>query len=165
MKWFLYLSLPLFLLDVLTKWWTVTRFPNGETLPGEEITVVPDVFWLERVHNNGVAFGMGNGGKHSNLIFGAISTAAMLFVAFAMKKGAFPTRLSQIAAALLMSGIWGNLLDRLTRGYVVDFLRVDLKFMMWPSFNLADSWICIAAVLLFITAFQKDPTQVAPERG
>ena len=65
-----------------------------------------------------------------------------------------------VAVALLVAGIFGNLLDRLMRGYVVDFLQVHYRdTWQWPSFNVADSCICIAAVLLFLSAFQKAPAE------
>lgn len=93
------------------------------------------------------------------------------------KKGVFNHPLSQVAVALLISGIFGNLTDRLVQGfllvelkgesfwhrlsegYVVDFLAVKIPFYdkivptsggWWPAFNVADSCICVAAFLLFI---------------
>lgn len=162
----LFLTLPLFILDQATKQWTVTRFPDPNDLNGQEyhvIRVIPGWVDFVRVHNTGVAFGMGNNAKGSNYIFGAVSLAALGLIAWLWKTGAFPTKLSRVAVALLISGIFGNLTDRLFRGYVVDFLSVDLKFMQWPAFNVADAAICIAAGCLFISAFQKTPeTQQAP---
>lgn len=159
----LFLTLPLFILDQITKEWTVKRFdPPSEQagIPGHDfIAVVPGWFDLVRVHNTGVAFGMANGAKGANYIFGAVSLAALGLIGWLWKTGAFPTRLSRVAVALLISGVLGNLTDRLFRGYVVDFLSVDLKFMQWPAFNVADAAICIAAGCLFISAFQKTPAE------
>lgn len=156
------LSLPLFLLDFLTKEWTVQRFHPPEPTFTDQQTVIPNFFDLVRVHNTGVAFGMGNGGTHSNWIFGGVSLVALLFLGWMWRTGAFPTRLSQWAVALLVSGVLGNLLDRFKRGYVVDFLHFHVEFQgethYWPAFNVADSCICIAAVFLFISAWQKPPT-------
>jgi signal peptidase II len=73
------------------------------------------------------------------------------------KKGAFPGKWSTTAAALLIAGIAGNLTDRLWVGYVIDFLRFDLKFMMWPSFNIADSCVVCAAILLAASSFFEVP--------
>lgn len=155
----LFLTLPLFILDQVTKQWTVGRFlPPGEQagIPEHDfISVIPGWFDLVRVHNTGVAFGMANGAKGANYIFGAVSLAALGLIGWLWKTGAFPTKLSQVAVALLISGVLGNLIDRVFRGYVVDFLSVDLKFMQWPAFNVADAAICIAAGCLFISAFQK----------
>lgn len=159
----LYLTLPLFILDQATKQWTVKRFAPPTDFEHEHITVIPGWFDLVRVHNTGVAFGMANGAKGANYIFGAVSLAALALIGWLWKTGAFPTKLSRVAVALLISGILGNLTDRIFRGYVVDFLSVDLKFMQWPAFNVADAAICIAAGCLFLSAFQKVPESPAKE--
>lgn len=151
----LFLTLPLFVIDQLTKQWTVKAFAPPSDLGHDFHTVIPGFFDLVRVHNTGVAFGMGNGSAGSNYIFGAVSLTAVGLIAWLHRTGAFPTRLSHVAVALLLSGIFGNLTDRLFRGYVVDFLSFDLKFMQWPAFNVADAAICVAAAFLFISAFQK----------
>jgi signal peptidase II len=143
------LSLPLYLLDQASKWWIVKNF----TLHGEEQEVIPDFFWLHHTANTGVAFGIGNGEWWANYFFGAISIAAALFITILYHKGAFPGPFSRTAAGLLMAGIFGNFTDRLIHHYVVDFLRFDLKFMVWPSFNVADSCVVVAACLLILSSF------------
>ena len=154
---FLTVSIPLFILDFVTKEWAVRTFPAPEPDFTGHIVVVENFFELVRVHNTGVAFGMGNGGEHSNWIFGGVSFGALLFLSWMWRTGAFPTKLSKLAVALLVSGVLGNLLDRFLRGYVVDFLLFHLGKYSWPAFNVADSCICIAAGFLFISAFQKQP--------
>ncbi|MES2709744.1 MAG: signal peptidase II [Verrucomicrobiota bacterium] len=156
------LTLPLFVLDQITKEWTVRTFAAPSDYGHDFRTVIPGFFDLVRVHNTGVAFGMANGSANANYIFGAVSLAAVGLIAWLYRTGAFPTRLSRVAVALLLSGIFGNLTDRLFRGYVVDFLSFDLKFMQWPAFNVADAAICVAASFLFISAFQKTADAPAP---
>lgn len=174
-KLFLFLTLPLFVLDQLTKQAIVgLKFGDKVITEGfaaptpyhvESRTVIPGFFDLVRVHNTGVAFGMANGAKHSNWIFGGISVAAMALIGWLWRSGAFPTKTSRVAVGLLLSGVLGNLFDRLARGYVVDFLHFDLNYLkipyVWPSFNVADAAICIAAGLLFFSAFQKTPEPAA----
>tara|TARA_R110002096_G_scaffold45562_9_gene122270 strand:- start:2310 stop:2852 length:543 start_codon:yes stop_codon:yes gene_type:complete len=168
MKLFLYLSLPLFILDQATKLWVLKRFPEYPSL--DFIEVVPGFFNLVRVHNTGMAFGMFNGNPYANWIFGAIGLVAITGIVTLFRKGAFPDIISRIAAALLLSGILGNLTDRALpgRGYVVDFLDFQPPFYgtlfpnsggHFPSFNVADSCICIAAALLIISAFRQQPTK------
>ncbi len=165
MRLLLYLSLPLFVLDQLTKLWIVINFPDPRISPSRVIEVIPDFFNLVRVHNTGMAFGMFNGNPYANWIFGAIGITAMTGILLLWKKGAFPDKMTQISAALLLSGILGNITDRALpgRGYVVDFLDFQLPFYdrivpssggHFPSFNVADSCICIAAGLLIISAFR-----------
>jgi signal peptidase II len=143
------LSLPLYILDQLTKAWIVKKYE----LHGAEDEIIQNFFWLHHTSNTGVAFGMGNGEWWANYLFGAISLAAAVFIALLYKKGAFPGKMSRTSAGLLLAGIFGNLTDRFLHGYVVDFLRFDLKFMMWPSFNVADACVVVAAVLLALSSF------------
>lgn len=156
MKIFLYLTLPLFILDQITKEWTVRHFSGGTSYEtGQFIEVIPGFFNLVRVHNTGMAFGIGNGTGYSNIIFLCIAAAAVTFITILWRKGAFPNLMSQAAVALLLSGIAGNVFDRIFRGYVVDFLDFNLGFMRWPSFNVADACICIAAGILIIASFRE----------
>ncbi len=161
----LFLSLPLLILDQLTKFLILKRFPIFGA-PENVIEVIPGFFNLVRVHNTGMAFGVMNGAEHANWFFGIIGVAAMTAITMLWRKGAFPDRISKVAASLLISGILGNLTDRLLpgRGYVVDFLDFQPPFYgklfpasggHFPSFNVADSCICIAAALLIIAAFRQ----------
>lgn len=177
----LLLTLPLYLLDQATKAWTVANFtepPKGgfssQDLPW---MIIPDWFHWIRVHNQGVAFGLGNGTAWAPIVFLCVPIIALVLIRVFWKKGVFDHILSQLALALLMCGIFGNLTDRLvqgflldhskdasfwerlSQGYVVDFISVRLPYFekimpqsggWWPTFNVADSCICIAAALLFI---------------
>lgn len=169
-KFLLALTLPLYALDQWTKWLVVSNFPDAvnEPVAPRIIEVIPGFFNLVRVHNTGMAFGIMNGAEHANWFFGAIGVIAMTAITILWRKGAFPDLISKFAASLLISGILGNLTDRLLpgRGYVVDFLDLQPPFYElihesghFPSFNVADSCICIAAGLLIISAFR----QPAPE--
>ncbi len=157
-KYLLFLSLPLYLLDQLTKLLVVRHFPN-ETFRGDEIVIIPGFFNIVRVHNTGMAFGHFNNSQYANLAFGAVAITALVAIVTLWKRNAFPTKPSKLAATLLISGILGNLTDRLLpgRGYVVDFLDFYISSHHWPSFNVADSCISVAAVLLVISAFQTPP--------
>jgi signal peptidase II len=128
------------------------------------VPVIDGFFSIVRVHNNGVAFGMGNGTSWANLLFGGVTIAALVLIWWLCRNNAFPTKISRVAVALLLAGVFGNLLDRLTRTYVVDFLHFYWGDHQWPSFNVADSCICIAAGLLFISAFQKAPVKTPAEQ-
>lgn len=179
----LFLIMPLYVLDQVTKFWTVHRLPAYWVAPHEHISVVKDVFHWVRVHNQGVAFGMGNGTEWAPVVFLCVPFLALVLLRVFWKKGAFTHPVSRISVALLVCGILGNLTDRLVQGflleefrqesfwmrlregYVVDFLSVKLPFYdrlvpssggWWPAFNVADSCICVAAVLLFIGGLLED---------
>ena len=91
------------------------------------------------------------------LIFGSIALLACIGIFLMWRSHQFPTTTGRVAASLLIAGALGNLTDRFLHHYVVDWLTVDLKFMMWPSFNLADAFICVAAGLLILSSFQAPP--------
>jgi signal peptidase II len=176
-KLFLFLTLPLYVLDQITKIWTVVRFPPPWTRDSFDIPIVENFFHLVRVHNQGVAFGFGNGTAWAPVVFLIVPIIALSMIRIFWKKGVFSHPLSQIAVAMLLSGILGNLTDRLlqgflledlksaefwhrlSEGYVVDFIAIKIPYYdklipssggWWPAFNVADSCICIAAFLLFI---------------
>jgi signal peptidase II len=160
MKFILGISVPLFILDQLTKLVILKTFPNVPP-PYEHIPVIPGFFNLTRVHNTGMAFGLLNGNPYSNYIFGVVALVALVVIGTMWRKDAFPDRLSKVSVSLLLAGIMGNLTDRMIpgRGYVVDFLDFKLPFYHlidprsgghFPCFNVADSCICIAAGLLII---------------
>lgn len=173
-KLILLVTLPLFLLDLLTKQLIVWKFaaPPAPTDPSApywpigyegdlliRVPVIEGFFDLVRVHNTGVAFGMANGSAWANTVFGTLTVGAMILIWWLVRSNAFPTKMNRVAVALLLSGIFGNLLDRIWRGYVVDFLHFYVGERSWPSFNVADSCICVAAGLLFLSAFQKTPAK------
>jgi len=152
----LLLSLPLYILDQVTKFWIVANFP----LRGEGRVIIENFFTIHHIDNTGIAFGQFNGGAYSNYIFGAIALAAMAAITWAYRKGVFSGPYSRVAIALLAAGVCGNFTDRLVHGYVVDFLSFDLHVPFahpWPSFNVADSCVVIAAFLLAIASFREAP--------
>jgi signal peptidase II len=58
--------------------------------------------------------------------------------------------LQKYAFCLVIFGGFSNLMDRFFRGFVVDFLDFGVNFLRWPSFNVADSCICVAMFLIVI---------------
>ena len=146
LRWFLLLTLPLYAADQVTKWLVLRRIEMDEMVP-----VIPGVLNFVHVHNTGAAFGML---KDSNVFFMVLAATALIVVGVLAGKGAFAGTPSKTGAALLVSGILGNLTDRLVHGYVVDFIDVILPWYgHWPSFNIADSCICIAAGLFILEGF------------
>jgi signal peptidase II len=132
-------------LDQLTKALVV-----GWLAEGESVRLIDDVLRLSHVRNSGAAFGLLRG-------FGGVLALAALagaigFIGVLVRK---PPMLMGIAAALVAAGAIGNLIDRLTRGTVVDF--VDFRY--WPSFNVADSAISIGAILLLLSSWREKPRE------
>lgn len=157
MKYILLLSLPLYLLDQVTKG-LVLRYVGAEDLH----VVVPDFFSVVNVTNDGAAFGSF---KNNNTFFIVLSCVAFVFV-FALLLRRMRTRdhLRDISLALLLAGIMGNLTDRFLHGHVIDFALFDLHVPFahpWPAFNVADSCIFIAVACFIIHSLKKPKTVAA----
>jgi signal peptidase II len=171
-------------LDQWSKFWIVARFPEpepGRFSSGVEDPVIDGFFNLVRVHNQGVAFGFGNGSDWAPIVFLAVPFIALVLITVGLKKDFFIGNWGKVAVGLLLCGIFGNLTDRLIQGsrlsymegqplwerlkagYVVDFLdfTIPLVNYRWPSFNVADSCIFVAAFVLFFTGLKADLKKAA----
>lgn len=116
-------------------------------LAGASAEVVPGYFDLRLVMNDGAAWGM-LAGRQWLLV---LVSAAMLAVLWWNRRDLATTRLSRAAGGILAGGIAGNLVDRLFRGRVVDFLDFHwLETYHYPTFNLADVAICAGVGLLLL---------------
>lgn len=172
----LLITLPLYILDQITKFWVVGRFPPPWAEQHDQITVIDGYFNLVRVHNQGVAFGFGNGSDWAPVVFLFVPIMALTLITLGWRKNFFVGTWGKVAVGLLLCGILGNLTDRLVQGslleemkgaplwerlkagYVVDFLDFTIPGVnyRWPSFNVADSCICVAAALLFFSGLKAD---------
>ena len=151
MRFILFLSLPLYAVDQLTKK-LVLRLIS----PFEAHVVVPDFFSLVNVTNTGAAFGSFRG---NNTFFIVISVVALVVVTVLLVRHSQPDPWRDLSLALLLAGILGNLTDRLLYGHVIDFLLFNLHIPYadpWPAFNVADSCISIAVALFIIHSFRKE---------
>jgi signal peptidase II len=149
-KFILFLSLPLYALDQLTKQ-LVLRSIN----PYDARIVVPDFFHLVNITNDGAAFGSFKG---NNTFFVVISLIALVVVTILLVRHRRVDPWRDVPLALLLAGILGNLTDRLLYRHVIDFLLFNLHVRYadpWPAFNVADSCISIAVVLFIVHSFGK----------
>jgi signal peptidase II len=118
----------------------------------ESIPVVPDLLALTRVHNTGAAFGMFNSmdfpGK--TLLLTIVATLALAGVAWYAVSIPLSERLARLGVACILGGAIGNLIDRATAGYVLDF--VDAYWQGWHfwAFNVADAAISIGVILMIL---------------
>lgn len=128
---YFFVALLVVILDQLTKYYVVTRFAVGESVP-----VIQNIFHWTYILNPGAAFGMLEG---SRWLFVVIAFAVIGCIWFMRKDiyayGAWCT----YGAALFSGGAIGNLIDRARQGLVVDFF----DFRIWPVFNVADIAICV----------------------
>jgi signal peptidase II len=149
MRFILFLTLPLYALDQVTKQWILRSISLYDAR-----SVVPDFFNLVNVPNTGAAFGSFKG---NNTFFVVISLIALVVVTILLVRPRRSDLWRDVSLALLLAGILGNLTDRLLYGHVVDFLLFNLHIRFadpWPAFNVADSCISIAVVLFIIHSFR-----------
>lgn len=150
MKYILLLSLPLYVLDQITKA-LVLRYLGPEDIH----FVIPNFFAIVNVTNDGAAFGSF---KNNNTFFIILSCAAFVFVVGLLLRRRSSDSLRDISLALLLGGIMGNLTDRLRHGHVIDFALFDLHVPFahpWPAFNVADSCIFIAVACFIVHSLRK----------
>jgi signal peptidase II len=140
---FLGLAALVIVVDQLTKAWLVASVD-----PGEAIEIVGD--WLRLIHgrNDGGLFGLFEG----SAIVLAIASLAVIGLIVMYHARARPSLLLSIALGLLLGGAIGNLIDRIRLGYVVDFVDAGIGTLRFYTFNVADSAISLAILLLILLA-------------
>ena len=149
-----------FMIDQASKAWAVSRLRHGDDIP-----LVSGFLNFAYAENRGVAFSMladyGDNGRWGLSIVAFI--AAALVVYFFWRTPRSDDRILG-ALSLLLAGIAGNVIDRLRLGYVVDF--IDMQFGNWhyPTFNVADTAICVGAALMIIDMFlsKKKQAEIRP---
>lgn len=156
---YLLLSAALLGADQLTKAWATTSLK-----PVGSIEVIPGFFRLTYAVNRGVAFSLlADSETDIRWILAAISLVAAVFVVAHIVKTAAARARMNTALALLLSGIVGNLIDRVRLGEVVDFLDFHwAERLTWPTFNLADAAICCGAALLALELLREERAAVLP---
>jgi signal peptidase II len=149
LKW-LVISAVVVALDLLTKHWIQVNIAYGEHVP------VTSFFDLVLYHNEGAAFSfLAGAGGWQRLLFSLIAIIASAVIVYLLRK--HPERkLFALGLSLVLGGALGNLYDRVTLGYVVDFIFLHYQqAYYWPAFNVADSAISCGVVLLLIDSFRK----------
>lgn len=112
----------------------------------QSITIIPSFLSITYVENNGAAFSILEG-KQWLLI---IITIIVLLGIFYYLKNKKIDHIDTILYSLILSGILGNLMDRIIQGTVTDFIAFSILKVNMPIFNLADAFICIGCISLFI---------------
>ncbi len=108
-------------------------------------TVWAPFFYLKNQRNTGGVWGIGNG---ANGIFLILSIVAILAIVIYLSVAAFRGQRLPLPLAGILAGAFGNLWDRIQFGFVRDFLSVRIGSFHWPTFNVADSLICIGCAVM-----------------
>lgn len=124
---------------------------------GDRFTVT-GFFELVRFHNTGAAFSLlADQGGWQKVFFTATATIASIVIVVLLRKHR-EQQLFCFALSLVLGGALGNLYDRLTLGYVVDFLLFHYQTWYYPAFNVADSAICVGVGLLLLDSVTQKKT-------
>ena len=128
--------------DQLTKYFAITYLKNND-----DIIVVQDIFKLRYLENRGGAFGMLQGKQMLFLITTTILLGLLIFI---YKKTPWETKFIPLRGCmvLLLSGAIGNMIDRVYRTFVVDFLYFEL--IDFPIFNIADIYITVSIIIFIL---------------
>jgi len=136
--------------DQLTKAIVAQKIPSLNSK-----SIIPGFFNLTHIRNRGAIFGFfsQSGSQPLFIILTVVSLAALVFVIFYFFKTPTSERLMIISLSLILAGAMGNMIDRIFRGYVIDFMDFYVREWHWPSFNIADASITIGAFFLFFIFF------------
>lgn len=131
------------ILDYGTKLWALDRL-KGQA----DITIIEGFFDLSYLENRGAAFGIFQGRVYLLAVVTSI-IMAVLFIAYLKAKKR--TMLLTVSTGMILTGAVGNLIDRLTYGFVVDFISWHWKDTYYfPTFNVADIFITLGTGLLIL---------------
>ncbi len=137
-------------LDQWTKWAVSTHMR-----PGQSIVIIPKLFELTYLQNTGAGFSIFEGyGKPFFAVLTVIAMAVMLWAYIKAKRPGL-----QMSLALIFAGALGNFIDRMARGYVVDFFHFYIFGWSFPVFNIADICITLGFVFLVIDMLREEHEQ------
>ncbi|MBN1434680.1 signal peptidase II [Candidatus Fermentibacterales bacterium] len=115
--------------------------------PGRPVRVMGDLFRLSTRLNEGAAFSLSWGGP---VVLTMVTAIAVAFLGFLILSGRIGDKASALALGAIAGGALGNLIDRLARGAVLDFIDIGAGAWRWPTFNVADIGITIGGLALVL---------------
>ncbi len=151
-RWLLLLFLSLFVLgaDQGTKALVKRHLPLYR-----HVVLIPGIFDLTHLQNDGAAFSLfaGRKSKLQAALFYLVSAVAFGVILYNLTTVPISRYLFHVGLYLVVGGAAGNLLDRIRFGAVVDFLDVHYRGFVWPTFNVADSSICVGVAIMIVECF------------
>ncbi|WP_019003899.1 signal peptidase II [Cohnella laeviribosi] len=150
MLYFYLLSLFVYIIDQLIKWAVVRNMRVGES-----ISMIDGIISLTSHRNRGAAFGILQNQTWFLVLF---TVVAIVFLIYYLQKVHRSNKTAAYGLSLVLGGAFGNFTDRLARGEVVDMIEVN--FIDYPIFNMADSFIFIGCIILFAGSWRKVKKEV-----
>lgn len=146
----LWIAALVLLLDRLTKYLAL------HTLEAYQPVSIFSFFNFTLAYNKGAAFNfLYSASGWQTWLFGTLAIVVSIGILFWLKSLTFKQRWMSIALSFVLGGALGNLSDRLSYGHVIDFIEVHLSNWYFPAFNVADSAICIGAIMIILDALVK----------
>ena len=155
------LAFIVFAADLLTKWWVKT------SLWLQNYPIVEDFVTVDYAENTGIAFGLFHASQSwwKGPLLCLLAVVAVCMVLYYIWTTPVHEGVILVALGLVLGGILGNFVDRLARGYVVDFIKLHWRdAFAWPTFNLADSAITTGVLLILaMSLFGSHTPELAEE--
>ncbi|MBR3936098.1 MAG: signal peptidase II, partial [Oscillospiraceae bacterium] len=148
------IAVVLIAVDQIVKNWAEDVLTKGE------IAVIEDVLYFKYAENTGVAFSMFSDNRW--MLIGITSIMLIVVLAFFLS-GKVTDKLEQFSLALILAGGVGNLIDRISLGYVIDF--IDVRIINFAIFNIADICICVGAFLLCVAVYLSDKKEASEKKA
>ncbi|NIG62812.1 MAG: lipoprotein signal peptidase [Serratia symbiotica] len=159
LRW-LWVVVVVLVLDFVSKNWVLRYLVLGQSEP-----LMP-WFNLFYARNYGSAFSfLAEHGGWQRWLFAGIAIAIVAVLLVMMYRSRAQQKLNNIAYAFIIGGALGNLFDRLWDGFVVDFIDFYIGYWHYPTFNLADSFICVGAAMIVLEGFLSPAKQRAKKQG
>lgn len=142
------LSTILVIIDQVSKIIVTNTLTNNKS-----VEVIKSFFYLTYTNNKGAAFSILTGKRILLILVSLIVIGILIYY---IKKTKIEKKINKIALSLVIGGSIGNLIDRILKGAVIDFLDFKIFGYNYPIFNLADTFIVIGVFLLLIEMFRKE---------
>lgn len=142
------LSTILVIIDQVSKIIVTNNLTNNKS-----VEVIKSFFYLTYTNNTGAAFSILTGKRILLILVSLIVIGILIYY---IKKTKIEKKINKIALSLVIGGSIGNLIDRIIKGAVIDFLDFKIFGYNYPIFNLADTFIVLGVFLLLIGMFRKE---------
>ena len=123
---------------------------NLYEVDSDSIQIIPHLLDFTYIRNEGIAFGINFAG--SKVIFIVFPILITFYLFSLLKDKEFDKPFYQISLLLIIGGAIGNIIDRIFRGYVIDFIDFHINNVHWYVFNLADSSVTIGLLFLLYSS-------------
>ena len=148
-------AVAVFAIDRVTKAWVSENIPLGTARP-----VIGDYVRIVHAQNTGAAFGLL---PERTTLLSVLSVVAVLAIVYYYRQIASNSSLVSATLGMQLGGAFGNLLDRITQGYVVDFVDVGIGDVRFWAFNVADSSIVVGIILVTLELWYEEHRAATPK--